>query len=524
MKKILLLTFTLLAAIAMQAQQLKPTQINVFKNGTYFIAKEGNVNCTNGKAVITVPAAPLLGTYWLNTMKDAKIQQVTVKPDTLKTKRRARSINDILQANTGKKVKITYVQSDKSMKEFSGKLLDYYRETGVVKVQNNDGKIIFLNNSTIAEVMIDDNSVGEFIEKDSLATLATIQFAKNADNIPLRVMYMHGGIQWVPSYNIKVINDKELQLEMKALVENYSESVEDADLTLTMGNPQFFYGMQLDPIATNYLSSISSLYTATAPGGRNTNLMTNSYAAQSYSGAVDFGAVASEDRSIVNFENYTTEGEKSNDLYMYKIGKVTLFKNSKTWFQVFAANIPYKDVYEVNVFDVVNYCTNRYIGNDPEQRFDVYHSYKITNTTTTPLTTGPIFVLNENLQPLAQDRLKYTPVQAEAMVQLSKAGDVYVRNTEEEISKIDAYKRVGKRVYNKATIKGTIQIENMQDKKINLNVTKNLNALVLDANEGGKFKKSGKYYNQNPYSEIKWEIPLNGGEKKTITYTYDVLY
>ena len=524
MKKIIFLSFTLLTAVALQAQQLKPTQINVFKNGTYFIAKEGNVNCNAGKAVITVPSAPLLGTYWLNTMKDAKIQQVTVKPDTLKTKRRAHSIPEILQANTGKKVKITYAQSDKTIKEISGKLMDYYKETGVAKIQNNEGKTIFLDNTDITEVMIDDNNIGEFIMKDSLATLATIQFAKNADNIPLRVMYMHGGIQWVPSYNIKVINDKELQLEMKALVENYSETVEDAELTLTMGNPQFFYGMQLDPIATNYLSSISSLYTATAGLGRNTNLMTNSYATQAYAGYLDAGGATSEDRSIVNFENYTTEGEKSNDLFMYKIGKVTLYKNSKTWFQVFAANIPYKDVYEVSVYDVVNYCSNRYIGNDPEQRFDVFHSFKITNTTTNPLTTGPIFVMNENIQPLAQDRLKYTPVQAEAMVQLSKAGDVYVRNTEEEVAKLDAYKRVGKRVYNKATIKGSIQIENMQDKKINLNVTKNLNALVLDASDGGKFKKSGKYYNQNPYSEIKWEIPLNGGEKKTITYTYDVLY
>ena len=88
------------------------------------------------------------------------------------------------------------------------------------------------------------------------------------------------------------------------------------------------------------------------------------------------------------------------------------------------------------------------------------------------------------------------------MVQLSKAGDVYVRNTEDEVTKIDAYKKVGKRIYNKATIKGSIQVENMQDKKINLNVTKNLNALVLEVSDGGKIKKSGKYYNQNPYLKL----------------------
>jgi hypothetical protein len=62
----------------------------------------------------------------------------------------------------------------------------------------------------------------------------------------------------------------------------------------------------------------------------------------------------------------------------------------------------------------------------------------------------------------------------------------------------------------------------MQNKKIQLIIKKNILALVTQMSDGGKAVKSGKYKSLNPYSDISWEIPLNAGEKKNISYEYEV--
>lgn len=309
------------------------------------------------------------------------------------------------------------------------------------------------------------------------------------------------------------MNENELQLEMKALVENYAEEITDAELTLTVGNPQFYYGAAFDPIYNNYLTSLYDVKPASVPYAQ-----TQTY----YTSNVYVAEERTADWADNQYYDYSTEGEKTNDLYMYKLGKVNLPKESKTSFQVFAAKIPYKDVYEVTIGDVAQYSQYSYISNDPEKRFDVFHSLLITNNTNHPFTTAPVFVQNEAFQPLAQDRIKYTPKGANASVQLAKAGDIVVKNKEDEVKKEENVKKIGKTYYNKVTIKGTIYVENLQDKKILLTIKKDLVANALSASHDGKIEKSGRYSALNPFVSIDWEIPFNGKDKKSITYEYEV--
>lgn len=516
MKKIFVACMILTSFFVARAQNdLKPTAVNVFKNGTYFITKEGNVKVRDGMARLDLPAHPLLGTFWFTSVKELKISKIVFMTDTIKKTKSPQSISDIIMANVGRQVRLTSMLADKTMREVSGKLTDYYPATGIARVQLSDKRISFIPTSSVVDVTIEDVIFGS-LKVDSLARVAQLHFEKSSANADLKLMYMQAGIQWLPSYNIKIISPEELQLEMKATVENYSEEIEEAELTLTVGSPQFYFNKDEDPVATNYLSG---LYAQPAP-------VPSSYVMQAQSYYEN--AIVTNDRSPAqtpvysDYSDYSTEGEKTNDLYMYKLGKASLPKNSKTMFQIFSVRIPYKDMYEVNINDVVSYASYSYISNDPEQRFDVYHSLQLTNTTVYPFTTAPVFVLNENLQPLAQDRIKYTPTGSNISVQLSKAGDVIIKNKEEEIKKEDNVRKLGKTIYNKVTIKGTVNIENLQEKKILLNIKKDILASVLNASDGGKITKSGKYSYLNPYSKVEWEISLAGKEKKSITYEYEV--
>jgi hypothetical protein len=492
---------------------LKPIELNIFKNGTYFIQREGTVTVKDNESSIPVPPTPLLSTFWLTCEKGAKVEQIRFFTDTLKRERLVNGIPELLNQNIGKSITLNYMLTSEEVRTVSGKLLSYDMKSGLMKMQKADGSFVVMNAVYVKEILFSQSPEMK-LKADSIVRRGFVRFNKNSGSVTLRMTYMQTGIQWTPLYNIKVLNDNELQLELKATIENFMEDdIKNTNLVLTVGSPNFYYGTQLDPIATSYISSLTAglLSTNTASYAYDNFQMISE--TESGAGYGDFN----------NYSSYNTSGTKSNDLYFYKCGAVDLPKNSKTTVMIFSKNVPYKDIYEVSIGDGVNYQSNRYVVQTDNSRQTVYHSYRLTNTTNQPFTTGPVFVLDENLMPLAQDQLKYTAVNGENSVQLARSSDVIVKYNEEEINREDNYKTINKRKYTKVTIKGEITIENLQAKDINLKVDKTVNADIVKSSDNGLYKKIGSYYGVNPVSEIKWDLNIKAGDKKTLTYTYEVL-
>jgi cytoskeletal protein CcmA (bactofilin family) len=495
--------------------KLKTSALNIFKNGTYFVVKEGTVPLKDKKAKLEIPKGALMSTFWMTTTKDNNIEKVVFMNDTINKTKPAVSIPDLLSINKGKRVKLYFRIENNKYYDITGVLQDYSRVNNLIKLKTDDGKTSYLGISDIKQLDIDE-APNEKVKADSVAYLANIEFGRNTDNVNLKMVYMQTGIQWLPSYNIKLLNEKELQLEMRALVENFMEKINDADLTLTVGDPYFRYGRATEPFIYNYLTAITGIQPSPV----------NRYAYQNVASPSmsQYATPLAEESSYQynDYTTYTTEGEKTNDLYMYNLGKVSIPMNSKASFMIFSQKIPYKDVYTVNIGDVINYCSTKYINNDPNRKYNVFHSLKLENTSKNPLTTAPVFILDENLQPLAQDEIKYTPVGGDVSVQLSNAVDVRIKNSEEEVKVVERAKVESKVVYNKVTIKGTIEVNNLQDKKINLNLYKDINAKVIEASHNGVIKKSGRYSGLNPFTQINWEIPVEKNEKVEINYQYEV--
>lgn len=82
--------------------------------------------------------------------------------------------------------------------------------------------------------------------------IAKVYFKQPVSDEPVLLSYMSSGIQWLPSYSIRLTDAGKLQLEMKALIENYAEGIKDADVVLTVGKPQMLYGQTIDPIANDF--------------------------------------------------------------------------------------------------------------------------------------------------------------------------------------------------------------------------------------------------------------------------------
>lgn len=507
--------FTNNSALA-QTTDLRAMQVNIFKNGTYFIAKEAKVNGTVAR--FPIPPNPLQSTYWIYTQKENKISRIDFLTDTIKVSHKTTTLNDFILANKGKQASITYTFGSGSAVRTAEGIIREANFGNMMKLETSAGLPLLVDTRNILEFSLKEKENPK-LSVDSTLRISKVIFKQAVSDEPVLLSYMSTGIQWLPSYNIRITDTEKLQLEMKALVENYSEAIKDADVSLTVGKPQMLYGTAADPIATDYFTGGS--------GGYNINPVYNYGGAMQMTAPMYDNAMISEERSndISGYnQTYTwqTSGEKTNDLYVYKLGRVSLPKNTKSSFSIFSVSIPYEDLYEVNINDYVNFYSTQYIPKDDEKYFEVYHSLRITNTTNFPFTTSPVFVQDEKMNPLAQDQIKYTPKGSKVKVQLSKAVDVQVKSDETELSRSETLKKFKNASYRKVTIKGTIHLENLQDKAIKLNVSKNIMGLLTEVSDSGVITKPGKYAGLNPNTSSEWNINLAGNEKKDITYTYEV--
>lgn len=501
-----------------QTNELKALQVNIFKNGTYFIAKESNV--TGSIAKFPVPPGPLQSTYWIYTTKENKINRIDVLTDTIKVAKKSVSLNDFFLANKGKEAIFTYSYGTGSSARTVEGIIKDYSYGNMIKLETSAGLPLFFNSQNILEFSLKEKENSKY-SFDSTLRIAKVYFKQPVSDEPVLLSYMSSGIQWLPSYSIRITDAGKLQLEMKALIENYAEGIKDADVVLTVGKPQMLYGQTIDPIANDFFTGGTGGYTA------NPIYNYGAYAQASSPMMMYDNSVVAEEKSYdgyageMNYQ-YNTEGEKTNDLYIYKLGKVSLPKNTKSSFSIFSSSIPYEDLYEVTINDYVNFYSTQNIQKNDDLFFDVYHSLRITNSTNFPFTTAPVFVQDEKLNPLAQDQIKYTPKGSKVKVQLSKAVDVQVKGEETELNRSDNLKKFNNAQYRKVTIKGIIHVENLQDKNIKLNVNKLIMGEITEVSDNGVISKPGKFSGLNPSTSAEWNVELTGNQKKDITYLYDV--
>jgi hypothetical protein len=334
---------------------------------------------------------------------------------------------------------------------------------------------------------------------------------KSANEIALQELYMQSGINWIPSYLLKLKDEKTARLEMKATVENSVDEIVNAEAELVVGSPQMYFGLKHDPITYDYLTI--DVNNRRVDGGMQSQMLSNS----NYRSA----GFAAEPAGDFNSE-FSTEGEKSGDLYIYRIGKISLPKNGKGSYPVFATSVEYKDKYEGVIEDKTNFAYSHQC--DPtETNYDVYHSLELKNTANVPLTTAPVMIISPKEQFLAQDLLRYTPVGGVVNVRLSKAIDIVLKNTEEETQRIDQAKEIAHRTYGRVVIKGVISVNNFQNKEVTVVIKKNVVGTVISQTDAGKIVK-GSRVDQNPNTTITWELklPLNG--QKVLNYQYEVYF
>ena len=195
-----------------QMQTLSPKRISIFKNGTFFVKKSGTVQVENKQFYIAPPSNVLLGSFWIYTNSDTKLKSISVQNDTVKMLKSCAGIGDYVSLNVGKIISL-YSAIDKLT--VVGTVLKYDTKTDFLKLKTTDSKIIITKLNGFSQLQMLDQ-VNDKIDIDTVQYIAKVVLDKNVNTIEASTLSLHDGIKWQPSYLLKVINDNEAELSLKA--------------------------------------------------------------------------------------------------------------------------------------------------------------------------------------------------------------------------------------------------------------------------------------------------------------------
>lgn len=513
---------------------LKTKSVSVFKNGSSFFVKEGQVTVENGSCFLEdeVPKAAF-GTLWFSA-SNGEINQVRTHSKTTREVQETKSVfkssafGPMLEANLNKRLTL-FFHNESSLSGTVEKVDDSYFlfKTGTKWINL---KTANLERIEFSEKPVFPDSVS--IQKDTIVKEKQglmINFSSNSKSQDLGMMYLQKGIGWVPTYSIDLYSEDRAKLRLQAVVSNQAEDFENADLNFVVGVPNFLHQNDVTPLSKSGLQSINQFYNSIPVIG---NSLVSDFANRG-GGRITYGINA--ESNALQGSNEGLEGFASEDLFFYNLPNVSLKRGESAQFNILRSDIKVQHIYEVqleeNSTDSYYY---RQLGVKGDFSFGenfknkVWHAIKFKNTTNSPLTGGAVMVTNSQdgtPRPISQDKITYTPAGAETFLKLTVAPDVSVRDKEKQKEVEEVKEQINGYWYNKITVEGEIRIQNYKSKKVNLNIRKKITGELESSNvKWLKSKRVQGYQQQNEITDVCWELTdLQPGEKRTIKYVYEIL-
>jgi hypothetical protein len=519
-------------------------QVALFKNGLGFFISEAAIPEDAVSFYFTPDAAPSHGTFWVAHPQGVHIKSLIAKPTELEERVEVVSIPELLKANVGKRVKLSFRTPEESTVEgtilhfsedrkmpkpqpyapgMAGAVVEnrgYYNRTNVVMIDTGQGQV-GINPETISRVeFIDAVPARTFAQKNESMQLE-IQLESPANGQTLQVSYLGKGVTWAPSYIVDISQEEHAQISAKAIVINEVCDMQDVTLQLVTGFPHLQFADIVSPLAMkeNLAQFLESLDRGQSELGRSASVVSNVMRQ-----SADWNM--REDRSRIMPAYGAAQGGKvSEDLFFYPVKHVQLGKGQVGYFPLFTESVPYKHLYQWTIPDYVNE-DDRYLlqGRDPqasEPQEEVWHSIRLENVTSVPWTTAPAQLLKDDLI-LGQDTLNYTPVQGKTTVPITRAASVKAEQVEYETGRQREAMQMYGYSFDLITVQGKLEVVNFLDKPITLEISKTLSGDVKSSDPEAAIKKLARGLRRvNATSELTWTLDLATQESKNIHGTKD---
>ena len=363
----------------------------------------------------------------------------------------------------------------------------------------------------------------------------------------MTIMYFRPGLRWIPTYRVTLEKDvaakegekkeeakKMADVALQAELLNEAEDLEDVPVDIVVGVPNFrFKGTPSPLVLEATLRNVLAEAVPDLSNGGNNYMSNAMYSQRTAEFRRNQAAAGAQDGVVVNLPGELTGGG-AQDLFVYNLPKISLGKGERVAVPIFAAKVPYRDIYtwDVHITKQDNAAAPSGSGiNSPLvlSKNEVWHQIVLTNTTSMPWTTGAAMIMQGN-QPLAQELLTYTPPKDEVRVPVTVSVDTRGTLEEKEINR--ELKSIQWEGYQYAKIERELQVDLCNNKPIDIEaeITLRVGGKVSKATNDGKITLGG--YNAadwvqyqghpavNNSSTVVFKAKLKPGDKLNPTVIY----
>jgi hypothetical protein len=516
----------------------KTVAVAAFKNGLAFVIRQGEVQFSSGTARIAPIPNATLGTLWLSPGNpESRIDELVAYRFNIAGERAIPSIGEILQANAGKTVTISY-----QMKEYTGEVVGLRESArdadpnsvssasqGPPATRENylllrmDKRLFAFPLGGISLASLPEDAIlHESMERPSQALRVKMKGGSAKEKLTMG--YLEHGLGWTPSYLISLVDDTNAQINMQAVVTNDAEDIQNAELFFVVGVPNFAYSDTMSPMSLQ--QSLMDFMKDAERDDKRKSYGPLSNALQGQMISLDEVGSAPSFSLTSSVDDLSSAPEE--DLFLYSRSDITLAKGERASYNVFSGNVAYEHLYSWEVEDqprvdgagnVINPGQN---PQDGKRSDSVWHSIRLKNSTKFPWTSAPALVMSGN-KPVSQDTLTYTPKGAPSTLKITIATDIRASHEEREVARQQEVTHRKGYNYDLVTVEGRLKVKNYKSKEVRLSIGKSFRGKAEFQSDLGKAVQLGEgIESDNPKSRLTWEIAVKPGQERVVTYRYKI--
>lgn len=517
-----LFPFAFLLATALSAQTPLPTRtVTIFKNGRALFQKSGKVAVQHGRYTTRNLPEALFGTFWASAAS-GELASVFSARDSVEVADWQVMVSEILQKNKDKKVGLFVNDNSGGAPQYlEGWFERMAPDASEVKhdrflFRTADGHYLLLREWNISRFEFKEAPVLDFFRKKPAQRLE-LNF-RNADRKEqdINLLYLADSLGWTPVYRLDLSGKAQGHLALRAEVANDAEDLGDAELRLAVGIPNFAFATQKSLLTDfdNYMlrnpRESFNLY------GANSNAIVSQSYAETY-----------EER-VSPAEPPAAEGSQAEDFYFYSIRPGNFPKHSRYQYPIFETDVTPEHFYEcvINANLAQESAYGQNTRRKSEDRYPATHYIEFKNSSTQPWTTGAVNILSlagQELQPVSQDMLPYTPPGGTCKVRIAVSPEIKVTHVEGVKDRKENYSQYFNRSYDLISVEGQAVVVNYKSEPVRLKVRRSLEGKPLSSEQKWKLSQEEATLRVNSTYEIEWEIELKPGEERKWKYAYEVL-
>jgi hypothetical protein len=368
----------------------------------------------------------------------------------------------------------------------------------------------------------------------------TFRFTEAGKRREILLAYFRPGFRWIPTYRVNLTRDEKKQkiaeLSMQAEILNEAEDLVDTPIDIVVGVPNFRFRTLPSPLILE-----RTLHNALAQAAP--HLMGQQYGNNAFSNAL-FSQRGGERHRPAQRGNVATSTAielpvelttaRNQELFVYSLPKLNLYRGQRAAVSVFNAKVPYSDIYSWSVHakrhDIATAPSGSGVASPLVlSKNDVWRNIVLSNTTNVPWTTGAVMIMQGH-QPLAQELLTYTPPKSLCRVPVTVAVDIQGRFSEKETGRSLKALRWDGYDYAKINQRAELFLHSAKQETVEIEVTARFGGRADEVTDEGKIVLSPyraedwqNYRGQpavNNSSTVSWRIQLAPGKSFEPTVDY----